>query len=29
MNEQNIANKWVNEFNKPKTLKELNAILKK
>ena len=29
MNEQNIAEKWVNEFGMPKTLEELNAILAK
>ena len=29
MNEQNIAEKWVNEFGMPKTLEELNVILAK
>jgi len=29
MNEQNIAEKWVNEFGMPKTLQELNLILAK
>ena len=27
MNEQNIAEKWINEFGMPKTLTELNDIL--